>query len=327
MALCTVEQAVEKLLAGDICAIPTETVYGLAADANNDEAVRSIYRTKERPSNHPLIVHVAQQEGAWLEQLAVFARDIPAYVETLANTFWPGPLTLILPRKQGVANMATAGQETVGLRCPSHPVAQEILQACKAQGIDGLAAPSANPFGKLSPTTAEHVLQHFDNRVTVVDGSACDKGVESTILLCGADGAALLRPGSITLKQLQTAIPSVSIRVSSMENTNTPGSLPSHYQPKTKLRIMPTKALQDAIAILGKDAKNIGIYTRTPMDRLSKNMPRVAMSSNPAEAEQNLYADLHTLDQMRLKLLWVEMPPNGEEWAAINDRLNKAAAD
>lgn len=337
--MVSIEHAVELLAQGDVCAIPTETVYGLAADANHSDAVAKIYRTKQRPSGHPLIVHIPHADNAATLQshVTAFATDIPDYVWQLTDAFWPGPLTLILPKRAGVAQAATAEQTTIGLRCPDHVIAQRLLTLCKERDVDGLAAPSANPFGKLSPTTAAHVQHHFGDSVAVLDGGACTRGVESTIALCLPNAMRVLRPGSITVDALQHAIPRIACARHSVDNDganmdshtplpSTPGSMKSHYQPNAQVRIMPTKAMQDAIQILGADAKNIGIYSRTPFDRLSKNMPRLAMPHTPAEAEQALYADLHTLDDMGLKLIWVEMLPNGAEWDALRDRLDKAAA-
>lgn len=333
MAVISIDQALQTLLSGQICAIPTETVYGLAADANNEHAVQRVFAAKNRPINHPLIVHIAAlqvtPQTTWGERLDAFAHNIPACAETLANHFWPGPLTLILPRKPNVAQAAAANQTSIALRCPSHIIAQQLLSACLEKGIQGLAAPSANPFGKLSPTTSEHVQTYFGDSIAVLDGGACEKGIESTIVLCENQHISLLRPGSISLSMLQSVVPKAKISVGNGAASahSTPGGLSSHYQPKTQIRLMPHKSLQDAIHILGKAAKNIGIYTRTPMDRLSAAMPRIAMSNDPSTAEQNLYADLHTIDSMNLKLVWVETPPNTEEWAAIRDRLEKAAAD
>lgn len=335
MAVISVEDALQTLLSGQICAIPTETVYGLAANAGDSQAVRAVFAAKDRPVNHPLIVHLATAataetdgQSAWAERMGAFAHDIPACAEKLAARFWPGPLTLILPRKPDAAEAAAAGQPTIALRCPNHPVTQQLLSACLEKGIHGLAAPSANPFGKLSPTTSEHVIAYFGDEIDVLEGGACEKGIESTIVLCEKQRVTVLRPGSISLSMLQSAVPEAKVSAggNAPSENSTPGSLSSHYQPRTQIRLMPRKSLQDAIHIIGKAAKNIGIYTRTPMDRLSPAMPRVAMSNDPTTAAQNLYADLHSIDDMNLKLVWVETPPDTEEWAAVRDRLEKAAA-
>lgn len=333
MAVISSESALQSLLSGKVCAIPTETVYGLAADAGNAQAVQKVFAIKKRPVNHPLIVHIAatqpDSQTSWAERMGVFAHNIPACAEKLAARFWPGPLTLILPRKPGAAEAAAAGQPTIALRSPNHPITQQLLNACLEKNIHGLAAPSANPFGKLSPTTSEHVIAYFGDEVDVLEGGACEKGIESTIVLCEKRRVTVLRPGTVSLSMLQSAVPEAKVSVggSMAPDNSTPGSLTSHYQPRTRIRLMPRKSLQDAIHIIGKDARNIGIYTRTPMDRLSSAMPRVAMSNDPTTAAQNLYADLHSIDGMNLKLVWVETPPHTEEWAAVRDRLEKAAAD
>jgi L-threonylcarbamoyladenylate synthase len=185
--------AVQTLKAGELVGLPTETVYGLAADAGSDAAVARIFAAKGRPANHPLIVHVADASG-----VDHFAANVPDFARRLIDAFWPGPLTLILPRRPGVGAAAAGGQDSIGLRCPSHPVAQAVLRACAAQGVFGLAAPSANPFGRVSPTTAAHVQAGMGDALLVIDGGACDVGIESTIVDCTRGAPVLLRPGGIT---------------------------------------------------------------------------------------------------------------------------------
>jgi len=189
--------AVRALRAGELLGLPTETVYGLAADAASDAAVARIFAAKGRPSSHPLIVHVADASG-----VAHFAASVPDFAQKLIDVFWPGPLTLILPRRPGVGAAAAGGQDSIGLRCPSHPVAQALLRACAAQGLYGLAAPSANPFGRVSPTTAAHVQAGFGDSLLVLDGGACDVGIESTIIDCTRGAPVLLRPGGISRAQV-----------------------------------------------------------------------------------------------------------------------------
>jgi L-threonylcarbamoyladenylate synthase len=192
--------AVQTLKAGELVGLPTETVYGLAADAGSDAAVARIFAAKGRPANHPLIVHVADASG-----VDHFAANVPDFARRLIDAFWPGPLTLILPRRPGVGAAAAGGQDSIGLRCPSHPVAQAVLRACAAQGVFGLAAPSANPFGRVSPTTAAHVQAGMGDALLVLDGGACDVGIESTIVDCTRGAPVLLRPGGISRAQVEAA--------------------------------------------------------------------------------------------------------------------------
>jgi L-threonylcarbamoyladenylate synthase len=191
-----IAQAAQALRAGELVGLPTETVYGLAADADNEAAVAQIYAAKGRPSDHPLIVHVASSA-----QVARYAAQVPDFAQRLIDAFWPGPLTLILPRRPGVATAAAGGQDSIGLRCPSHPVAQALLRAC---GL-GLAAPSANRFGRVSPTTAAHVQAELGSALRVLDGGPCPVGIESTLVDCTRGAPVVLRPGQITREQLQAA--------------------------------------------------------------------------------------------------------------------------
>ncbi|MBU2407286.1 MAG: threonylcarbamoyl-AMP synthase, partial [Gammaproteobacteria bacterium] len=197
-----IEQAADRLRAGGLVAFPTETVYGLGADATQGDAVAGIFSAKGRPSDHPLIVHVAAGVKGE-ESLSRFAQPLPPFARKLIQAFWPGPLTLIVTRQPGVAAEAAGGQDTVGLRCPSHPVAQALLAACAERGVAGLAAPSANRFGRVSPTTAAHVQQEFGDELWVLDGGACAVGIESTIVDCSRGAPVLLRPGAITRAQIE----------------------------------------------------------------------------------------------------------------------------
>ena len=190
-----------SIKAGGIVAFPTETVYGLGADAHNDTAVAKIFAAKGRPADHPLIVHVQSADA-----LDHFASEVPAFAHQLIAAFWPGPLTVIVPRRAGVASASAGGQNSIGLRCPAHPMAQELLAACAALGVQGLAAPSANQFGHVSPTMAQHVRDEFGDKVEVLDGGACSVGIESTIIDCTRGAPVLLRPGVLTTAQLEAAM-------------------------------------------------------------------------------------------------------------------------
>ena len=199
-----IQQAAQALAAGELLGLPTETVYGLAADASSDSAVAKIFAAKGRPSDHPLIVHIARG-ATGSAGVAHFATNVPAFAQALMDTFWPGPLTLILPRREDVGAAAAGGQDSIGLRCPAHPVAQAVLQACAALGVAGLAAPSANKFGRVSPTTAAHVQSEFGDGLLVLDGGPCAMGIESTIVDCTRGVPVLLRPGSIGRDQIEQA--------------------------------------------------------------------------------------------------------------------------
>ena len=245
------------LQAGELVAFPTETVYGLGADAASDTAVAKIFVAKGRPSEHPLIVHVDDtRQGA--DGVARFARDVPAFADALMRAFWPGPLTVILPRQPQVASAAAGGQDSIGLRCPAHPVALALLRACRALGVMGLAAPSANQFGRVSPTTAAHVRDEFGDALRVLDGGPCQVGIESTIVDCTRSEPVLLRPGAIDLAQLEAAcgqrvwLPEqAELELGGAAAPRASGTLEAHYAPRAKLRLMDAKALQTALNVLG----------------------------------------------------------------------------
>jgi L-threonylcarbamoyladenylate synthase len=242
-----IEAAVAALQAGHCVGLPTETVYGLAADATHEQGVARIFELKGRPTDHPLIVHVRDAGAAH-----AFARDVPAFARQLMAAHWPGPLTLILPRRMDVAARAAGGHASIGLRCPSHAVAQALLSACTAAGIDGLAAPSANRFGHLSPTRAEHVTAELGSDLLVLDGGVCPVGIESTIVDCTRAQPVLLRPGMLGLDELSR---SAGVRVRSREHAALAGAAPrssgdlaQHYAPRATLRLMSAAELQSAPA-------------------------------------------------------------------------------
>src|SRR4051794_16418913 len=256
-----IADAVTLLQRGELVAFPTETVYGLGADASRDDAVGRIFAAKGRPSDHPLIVHIADTAA-----LAHFATDVPAFAQRLADAFWPGPLTLILPRRAGVATAAAAGQATVGVRCPAHPAMQALLRACAAANppIAGLAGPSANKFGRVSPTTAAHVQAEFGDPLLVLDGGPCQVGIESTIVDCTRGRPVLLRPGVLTPEQLQAACGEPVLRPEDLPDAapRASGTLESHYAPRARVRLMEAGPLQTALDLLGADAANIATYSR-----------------------------------------------------------------
>jgi L-threonylcarbamoyladenylate synthase len=333
----SIDQAADVIAAGGLVGLPTETVYGLAADAAVEAAVAKIFTAKGRPSEHPLIVHVADAASA-----SRFAADIPDFAQKLMDAFWPGPLTLILPRRLEVAAAAAGGQNSVGLRCPSHPVALALLKACAARGIHGLAAPSANQFGRVSPTTAAHVQGEFGNDLLILDGGACLVGIESTIVDCSRGVPVLLRPGVLTATQIEYACGQNLLlndeqskqQIRRLENDLIPleaaprasGMLESHYAPKAKLRLMDAKALQTALDILGPDAKNIAVYSRQQMRSASTTILFRRMPEDAAQTAQQLFATLRELDQPDIKLIWVEAPPEDAVWDGVRDRVTRAAA-
>lgn len=319
----SIAQAAQVLAGGGLVAFPTETVYGLGADAGSDAAVAGIFRAKGRPSDHPLIVHVPDAAAA-----EHFAADVPPVAQRLMQAFWPGPLTLILPRRAGVAAAAAGGQDSIGVRCPAHPVAHALLVACAAlqPPVRGLAGPSANRFGRVSPTTAAHVASEFPDDLVVLDGGATRVGIESAIVDCTRGVPVLLRPGTLTRAQVEAAcgerlwlpdeLPGAAPRAS--------GTLESHYAPSAKVRLMDAKSLQAALDVLGGDATAIAVYARAPVRTRSPHYRR--MPDDAAETARQLFAVLRDFDAAGVKLIWVEAPPDTAEWDGVRDRLRRAAA-
>ena len=315
--------AVRALRAGDLLGLPTETVYGLAADAASDAAVAKIFAAKGRPSDHPLIVHVADAAG-----VAHFAARVPDFAQKLIDAFWPGPLTLILPRRPDVGAAAAGGQDSIGLRCPSHPVAHAVLRACADAGVHGLAAPSANQFGRVSPTTAAHVQAEFGDTLLVLDGGACEVGIESTIIDCTRGAPVLLRPGRISRAQVE-AVCGQPLRTRDELDAPDPrasGTLEAHYAPTAKVRLMDAKALQTALDLLGADAAHIAIYARALLKTPSARVIRRRMPDDAAATAQQLFAVLRDFDAQGVRLIWIETPPDTAEWEGVRDRLQRAAA-
>lgn len=319
----SITQAVQTLVAGGLLGLPTETVYGLAADATNEQAIAGIFAAKGRPADHPLIVHVA---GA--EQVPVFASEVPAFAQRLMDAFWPGPLTLILPRREGVATASAGGQNSIGLRCPSHPVAQALLQTCAASGLAGLSAPSANKFGRVSPTTAAHVQSEFGDALLILDGGACEVGIESTIVDCTRGVPVLLRPGRITRDQIEAAC-GVSLQDPQTLTQAAPkasGTLESHYAPRAKVRVMPGDELHQRLQTLGVHANNLGVWSRAAPADLSAGVLWRVQAPQAEQAAHDLFAVLRALDARGVMQIWVEQPPETPEWEGVADRLRRAAA-
>ncbi|RMX04804.1 threonylcarbamoyl-AMP synthase [Corticibacter populi] len=328
--------AVQALQQGQLLGLPTETVYGLAADAENGAAVARIYERKGRPSDHPLIVHVPDVAAA-----QHFAADIPPFALALMQAFWPGPLTLILPRRPGAAESAAAGQATIGLRSPSHPVARQLmLAALQAEPpVRGIAAPSANRFGRVSPTSAAHVAAEFGDDLLVLDGGDCEVGIESTIVDCSRGRPVILRPGHIAAAAIAQACglpvdvhgatgPGEHALIDDAEDDTprAPGTLTAHYAPNAKVRLMDAASLQAGLDVLGAQARHIAVYSRTPMKSASRELVLRRMPAQPEQVAHELFRLLREFDGLGVRLIWIEELPAGSAWDGVRDRLNRAAA-
>lgn len=318
-----IARAVQTLAAGDLLGLPTETVYGLAADALRDEAVAKIFAAKGRPADHPLIVHVAGQA-----QVPLFASEVPVFARQLMDAFWPGPLTLILPRQPGVATASAGGQASIGLRCPSHPVAQAVMQACAAAGMPGLSAPSANQFGRVSPTTARHVQGEFGDALLILDGGECEVGIESTIVDCTRGAPVLLRPGQITRTQIEQVCgqPLQDKAALAQPAPKASGTLESHYAPRAKVRLMAADEIVQRLQGLGVHANNLAVWSRGVLPDTGAGVIWHQQSAQAATAAHDLFAVLRDLDARGVQQIWVELPPDTPEWEGVRDRLQRAAA-
>lgn len=313
--------AADRLAGGGLVAFATETVYGLGARADDDAAVAAIFAAKGRPADHPLIVHVATMDAA-----RHFGDLSSAAARTLAQQFWPGPLTLIVPRREGVAGAAAGGQATLGVRMPSHPVAQALLQAAAARGVQGVAAPSANRFGRLSPTRASHVLEELGPELMVLDGGDCTLGIESAIVDCTRAEPALLRPGGLDRAALEAAL-GRALQAPGADAPRASGTLQAHYAPRATLRVMPGELLRQALQILhsAPGSSGLAVYSRT-LRRAGPGILLERMPDEPAAAAHELYAVLRKLDAAGVRLIWVEAPPPDPAWEGVRDRLGRAAA-
>jgi len=306
----TIAEAVAILRGGGLLAIPTETVYGLAADARNPEAVARIFALKGRPSDHPLIVHIASPDA-----IEAWASTIPESATQLATHFWPGPLTLILKKRSDVPDAVTGGQETVGLRSPDHPLTLSLLRAFGG----GLAAPSANRFGRISPTSASHVRDEFgENAPPILDGGPCPVGIESTIVDLSQSPPRILREGHIRreqllpfLPELQSGLVTASPRVS--------GSLDAHYAPRTPMRMLERRRLIEVAA----DEPHCVLLA---LESLPSGTQGISLPIQSEAYAQGLYAALRELDSRNAACILIEQPPSGPDWLAVNDRITRALA-
>ncbi len=316
----TVHAAAAQLAGGELVAFPTETVYGLGARADDDDAVARIFALKGRPAEHPLIVHVAEPADA-----AAFSAVQSARAQRLIDAFWPGPLTIIVQRTEGMANAAAGGHATLGLRCPAHPVAQALLVACRSLGVPGVAAPSANRFGRVSPTRAAHVLAEFGDTLPVLDGGDCAVGIESSIVDCSGPHAMLLRPGMLGREQIEAALGEKLLDADAAA-PRAPGTLASHYAPQARLRIMSTALLQTALQMLGAQPLKLAVYSRSLPAGAAPGFIHQRMPLRPEAAAHELFAALREFDAMGVQLIWVEEPPDDAPWDGVRDRLQRAAA-
>ncbi|MDP3540279.1 MAG: L-threonylcarbamoyladenylate synthase [Azonexus sp.] len=316
-------RAVELLHAGELVAFPTETVYGLGADAANPAAVAKIFAAKGRPADHPLIVHLCGHAAVdqWAEQ-------VPAVAWELMETFWPGPLTLILKKQAWVPDAVTGGQNTVGLRVPGHPVALELLRRfASSTGRAGIAAPSANRFGRISPTTAAHVLEELGDRVPLIlDGGACAVGIESTIVDCSRGEPVVLRPGHIAPAHLEAVLGRQPLIETASGAPRVSGSLTAHYAPQTPMRLVTSERLLDFLNAQRHKGDICGVIGHSQLPQAS--MPHLwrMLPANPTGYAHDLYAALRDMDHAGLSMIAVEALPEDPAWAAVADRLRRAVA-
>lgn len=306
----TLDRAARILRAGGLVAFPTETVYGLGADATQPSAVAKIFAAKGRPSEHPVIVHLA--DTSWLTR---WAAVVPPAANALAKAFWPGPLTLILRRSGDVPDVVTGGGDTVGLRMPAHPVAQGLIERLGR----AVAAPSANRFGRISPTRAEHVAEELGGRIDlIVDGGPCEVGVESTIVDLSGASPRLLRFGGVALEAIEDVL-GATLAAGSEDAPRAPGTLDSHYAPDARTLVLPRQALLDAA-----QAGDASLVLEHCPERLGSRCR--ALPAEPVAAAHAFYADLRGLDAMRPERILIELPPDTPPWRTVRDRMFRAAA-
>ncbi len=317
------DRAVALLQAGELVALPTETVYGLGADAANPTAVAKIFAAKGRPADHPLIVHLPGDAG--LEQ---WARDIPQGAWDLAEMFWPGPLTMILKKQDWVPDAVTGGQDTVGLRVPGHPVALELLQAfARVNPRGGIAAPSANRFGRISPTTAAHVQEELGDKISLIlDGGPCQVGIESTIIDLSRDRPEVLRPGHIGPQLLAEVLGDLPAIHQSQGAPRVSGSLESHYAPVTPVRLLAPERLLDFLTLQRHAGTRCGVLACNQPAQAGMPHQWRMLPSDPTGYAHDLYDALRDMDHRQLDLIVIENTPNTPAWAAVQDRLRRAAA-
>jgi L-threonylcarbamoyladenylate synthase len=309
-----IEEAVETLRAGDLVAFPTETVYGLGANAADPVAVGKIYAIKGRPPDHPVIVHLDNPR-----YLHRWVSHMPPAAEILAAGFWPGPLTLILPKAEGVNDVVSGGQDSIGIRVPSHPMAQQLLTAFGG----GIAAPSANRFGRLSPTKPEHVREEFGDSIRVLlDGGEAQIGLESTIVSCLDNVVRLLRPGFITQSQLEQFVGPVVV---GGDVPRAPGDRVLHYAPVTPLELVASDDLEARASEIAEQDQKVAVLAMRPPLNAQRHMTWINAGKKADSYAHNLYSHLRTLDRVGCVKILVQAPPTDERWAAVTDRLQRAS--
>jgi L-threonylcarbamoyladenylate synthase len=309
-----IEKAVETLRAGDLVVFPTETVYGLGANASNPAAVRKIFEVKGRPADHPVIVHLDNPR-----YLHRWVSEVPPAAERLAAMFWPGPLTLILPKAESVNDIVTGGQHSIGIRIPSHPMALQLLNAFGG----GIAAPSANRYGRLSPTKPEHVRDELGDAVQVIlDGGDSPIGLESTIVSCLNNEVRMLRPGFITRSQIAQVVGDL---VAGGVAPRVPGDRVLHYAPSTPLEIVPSDDLEARAGEVVARQEKVAVLAMRPPLHTKRYITWINAGKKPDTYAHNLYSHLRTLDRAGCVRILVQELPQDERWAAILDRLQRAS--
>ncbi|MEI7509538.1 MAG: L-threonylcarbamoyladenylate synthase [Flavobacterium sp.] len=307
-------QAKEILNKGEVVAIPTETVYGLAANAFDEKAIQKIFDIKNRPLYNPLIVHIKS-----IEYLEEVVKDIPPIATKLAKMFWPGPLTLVLPKKENIPDIVTSGKNTVGVRVPAHPLAQELLHLLDFP----LAAPSANPFGYISPTTAEHVKKQLGDKIQfILDGGNCEKGIESTIIGFDNNKPILYRVGAISKETIEKCIGTFEIKNKAAASPEAPGMLSKHYSPKTKFEVSAT--IGESIRLHADENVGFLLFTKPDIELSSQKHILLTENENLEEAATNLYAAMHQMDDKKFDLIISEKFPEIGIGVSLNDRLQRA---
>jgi L-threonylcarbamoyladenylate synthase len=311
-----IKKAIEYLQKGELVAIPTETVYGLAADAKNEDAIKKIFIAKERPTNHPLIVHIDS-----IENIKNWAEDIPEKAYILGKHFWPGPLTLLLKKKKNISSLITGGLDTIAIRIPNHDTLRKII----AELNTALVAPSANPHTKLSATTGQQVFDNMNGKIAaVLDGGACEVGIESTILSLVAETPKILRQGPITQTMIENVL-QCKIENLQKHSISVPGNMLKHYQPNTKSILLTPEKITEYILNPLNNSKKIGCMYYSDIDILKSRPYAIQVSSNPQVYSSLMYKTLYTLDTMKCDEILIEIPPKSELWNAILDRLQKAS--
>ena len=313
-----IENAVQALRDGELVVFPTETVYGLGANAQNPAAVRKIFETKGRPANHPVIVHLDSPR-----YLHRWVRELPEYANRLAETFWPGPLTMVMARAPHVHELITGGQDTIAIRVPAHPMAQQLLTAFGG----GIAAPSANRYGRLSPTRAEHVREELGEAVRVIlDGGECQIGLESTIVAVTGEQVRLLRPGSVTATQLREVVGELALGPD-LDSPRVPGGTPTHYAPATPLTIVPAGEIDAQADAASAGGRRVAVLAQRLPLRAHKYVTWINAGRRAEVYAHDLYNNLRTLDRAGCQRILVQSVPDGDAWEAARDRLVRAATN